>query len=504
MAIVSYDGKRLVPAPLTTISKTYSTTNDGEKIGSLFNITLSGKTFSYKGSPNVSGIFYTGSKYPPDARDEPTYNSDVADNASFGKLLRKQEAIRDLFSEDGKSLEFQSFDGSPPMKCNPRIKAIEFPQDQWYNFFDYVIECEADVLYINGSANSEDDFSEYISSLDESWQIETLEAPESLDELRTYRVTHTVNAVGKRFFKEDGSVEAEAWKQARKAVTSKLGFDNQFLSLSGVVDLPDYFSAYNHVRSENIGERDGSYSVTESWLMSSGNTNETFNIVHTKSQSDGLDKVVINGTIQGLEVRSSGLDLISSKYSNASGKFSQVENYFYERAKNYSYVSDLCYMPLTKSITRDVSLGSINYVYEYDNRPSGLITNSLVENINVDNSWGVDVFAAIPVLGRQLGPVLQAISTKKETTRSMSLEVVFDRRLYLGNSGNVSVLASPHPRWTAPYSGDINYLVTSANPIGKAANNKGEIATKAYVSNQTESWNPSSLRYTYNVDWTFE
>ena len=41
-------------------------------------------------------------------------------------ILRKQEAIRILFSEDGHNFEIQPWDGGPSSKCNPRIQSIEF------------------------------------------------------------------------------------------------------------------------------------------------------------------------------------------------------------------------------------------------------------------------------------------------------------------------------------------------------------------------------------------
>src|SRR5690606_21036907 len=128
------------------------------------------------------------------------------DDSRFKAIIRKQEAIRQLFAEEGLVLEFQSFDGSQPMKCNPRILGITFQDGQWYDTCDYTVNCECDVLSVNGLLVGEDDFDQYIAAASESWNLETLEEAESDLLPRTYRLTHSVSAKGKRFYKSDGSL----------------------------------------------------------------------------------------------------------------------------------------------------------------------------------------------------------------------------------------------------------------------------------------------------------
>jgi len=509
MSIVSYNGKKLSPAPFVSITKQYTKSGNGDKIGALFSISIKGTCVVFTGSPDKDGVFYTGSNYPPDARTDPTYVYSFDENEALGIMLRKAEAIRTLFSEEGKSLEIQSFNGSPPMKCNPRIISVNIPEGQWYNTFEYTVDMECDVMYINGTDITEDDFDDvYISALSEGWQIETLEEPENLSELRTYRVTHNLNATGKKFYDENGD-SVPAWKQARKAVVKKLGFNRgtlDFLRLSGVQDLPSYFSQYNHVRSENINESEGSYDVNETWILASGTASENFTIETNSSRDSALTRVSIQGQIQGYEVRNSGLELVTSKYHNASGKYDEIFPLLYQRAKAFSNVKNLCPIMNTYSKTSNVFAGNIGYNCEFDNRPSGLITATKYEDISIGGNFGSDVFAVIPVLGRKRGPVLQNIGTKKECTRNLSVNVTFDRDLYLASApSNYTILNVQHPRFTHPYSGDIQRLVNEAHPVlSLARNNLMEIATKAYVQDQSENWNPQTLNYTYNVSWTFE
>lgn len=512
MSIVSYNGKRLIPAPFINIAKSYTTSPDGKMIGAIWNIGVKGSVLTYKGSPDENNLFYTGSQYPPaPGQASPDYRVTLAENENLGHVLRKQEVIRKLFATEGLSFEVQSFDGSAPMKCNPRIKSITFPEGQWFDRFEYDMQLEADLITVNGvplgedsNSSGENIFTNYISALEDNWQIETLEEGESATILRSYRVSHTVSATGKRNYDENGVLVKEAWQQAKSAVIPRIGLDLDFLTMSGLGDIPVFFSGYNHVRSENINKTNGTYGITESWLMTSGNTIESFNIDVKKGIDSAFTRVAIQGIVRGLEIRDSGMNLISSKFHNASGKFNEIRGYASDRAKAYSSINRLHHIPVSQSFTMNPFDGTVQYSYEFDDRPSGLITHANNENITIQNNWGVDVFAAIPVLGRAKGPVLQSIHTKKETSRSLNIEFTFDKNLYIGDSG-YSVLTIPHPRWRAPYSGDLQNIVNHAHPVSSfAPNNIGGVATRAYVSDQSENWNPNTLHYSYNVTWVYE
>src|ERR1051325_5785358 len=132
--MISYNSKRIIPAPFIQYSKVYDTSEDGRKIGSRFQITVTGKILADRGSPKSDGSFWNVSGYPP---NETISSQDVV----LGMLLRKQEALRTLFADEGKSFEVQSDDGSPALKFNPRIvRPIEFRQGDrtsWAYVCDY-------------------------------------------------------------------------------------------------------------------------------------------------------------------------------------------------------------------------------------------------------------------------------------------------------------------------------------------------------------------------------
>lgn len=492
MSIVSYNGFRLIPAPFVSVQKQYEKSADGNSVGARYSITITGTIAADKGSPNKTGVFYAGGGYPPD--------ESVGDASRLGAIIRKQEAIRELFSEEGHQLEFQSFDGSPPMKCNPRINSIAFSDGQWYNTSQYTIECESDVLSVNGLLYGEDSFDQYVTSATEEWNIETSDdQPQGIGMPRTYRLTHSLQAQGKRFYDDAGTLTKPAWQQARDWVLPKLGFDGSFLSSSGVRDLPSYYSGFNHVRSESIDEMGGSYAVTETWILASGSATEDFTISTRLAADNGLVSVSIDGAINGYEQRNSDMTIVSQKYENAITKFTAASGLAYTRAQAYSGMSSLNIIPLSTSISRNPLTGTINYTFEYDNRQSNYVPGAKSEVISLNSSFDVDVFAAIPILGRTKGPLLQDMATKQARTRGLSIELAMEIPSQSGSSlaGMQSIFFSANPRVNPTSSSAIVMILDAANPMNTGA-------TKAFVSQRNETWEPKSGRYSFNIEWTWE
>lgn len=494
MGLVSYNSKRLIPAPLVDISKEIDRANDGTFIGKKYTLTLTNEIVAFRGSPSSSGTFHTLSTSPPD--------ENISSDSRLASILRKQEAIRDLFSTDGLSFEIQSLDGSQPLKCNPRVRSINFAQGTWYNTCPYTIILEADELY----PMQEDDLpypSAYLQDITETWTIDTDETPENLSTPRHFKLTHTVGAVGKRFFDDTGSLVKESWQQARDYVHTKLGFDHAISLSSGVNNLPSYYSGYNHIRSENIDKAGGSYSVTEAWVITSGNYIEDFDIAVQENITNGLTNVTIKGNIQGLEERASNMGLSVHKYTNANIQFVKSSGLAFSRAQSYSGKT-LNIEPLVTSFSVNPVAGNINYSFEYDNRPSRLITGTKSEIISITNSFEVDAIATIPVLGRTRGPVLQELSTRNVCERALNIELYFPASYIPSGTSIAARIKDYNPRLHSPQSTEITSIIDAANPSGTALNNIGSLASKSYVVTRGETWNPSTFQYSLNMGWVFE
>jgi len=492
MGIVSYRGQKIIPAPYVNINKTYEKTGDGQNIGSSFEIIVQGTIVAHMGSPDKNGNLWSSSGYPSD--------DVVGDDSKLGSILRKQEALRDLFSVDGGEFEVQSSDGSQPLKCNPVVVDISFSADIWFQLCKYSIALRATTLSVNGLDVGEDDFTEYISSAEESWQFETIEEqPESELLPRTYRLSHTVNAVGKSYYDETGNLTKQAWEQARNYVLPKLGFDSTISLSSGVNNLPSYYGGYNHVRSENIDKKNGSYSVTESWLLASGTALEDFSINLSTDQNSALQSVSIQGEIRGLEVRNPDMTLTGSKHHYADVKWNEVKNLLHARAQLYTGLS-LNSIPISTSEGTNPITGTKTYSYEYNNRPSHIVSDTKMESITINHSPNTDVFASIFILERANGPILQNLGTKQAKTVSVNIELVMNTPQDIGDKSLSSLknyFTYSKPSIMSPYSSEIQAILDANNPI-----NYGY--TNVFVSANNENWNPATSQYSLNYEWTYD
>jgi hypothetical protein len=490
MSRVIYDEKRLIPAPLVSITKSYQKSGNGEIVGKIFNLTITGTIVAWMGSPMSDGSFWESSGYPPD--------EDIAAENRLGAIQRKQEAIRHLFSVEGKSFEIQSSISDTPVRCNPRIVSIDFAQGIWYDRCDYTITLECDELY--GDVLSDEDlFLQYISDAQEQWTIDTNEDnAESFNIPRTYSLSHTVSAQGKRFYNELGELLQEPWEYAKNFVLSKIGLNSNIISSSGINNLPSYYKGLNHVRNENIDKQGGNYSVTENWVLASGYATETFSVNISNELESQYKTVSIEGSVNGYEERDGNLNILSSKWENAYNKYASISGVMFIRAQQFSGMS-LNIVPLSETVGHNPIQGTIDYSFEYNGRPMNIIDGAKSESIVINDNIGGQLFASVFVLGRLRGPVLQDLNTKPANTRSLSIEIVVPAPYYTDNSISTvkGLINSKKPSSDALYSASITNVINAANPLNNGF-------TTVFQSQPQESWDFKEGRYSYQCEWTYE
>ena len=472
--MIIYDSKKIIPAPLVTIQKNYIRTADGTKIGAGYTITLTGKLFPCKGSPLSGGTFHTTSGYPAD-------ETEVADKHEA--LITKLQALKKLFATEGGgcTLEIQPATGSTPLKCYARpTTPVVAAEGLWVDYIDYTVTLEADKF--TGSLGDDDSFAQNLSDASEDW---TLEFNDESSE-HTFRLTHNVSAVGKLTYTADG--DYPGYIQAKGWVVPRLGLDNTFLYATSGFNLSQGYGAYNHVRSESTDELGGRYAVTETWIISSGNVIEDFNIESRKSLDSPLTTVTINGNIVGLET-DTNMQVSQSRWDAANVKYSGLMSSspyhtIYNRAKIYSGVN-LNPTALGSTVGKNIKAGTVTYNYEYDDRPTNFISGAYSENISVSNKYQTDIFAAIPIIGRAAGPLFQNINTKSEHGQSINIEVVVNPFTGSFNAANL-LAASP--------KNQVDVLVSRFRTALEAS------YTDVYTGNDTDNWNPKTGRYTRSVD----
>ena len=571
---------QIVPAPLVSISTQILKNGAGEAFGVTYSITLTGTILDDKGCPFAMrpngtlfdfvdpsysptlegpyGVFPTTAMAPPGLSSPFQTQQKIDKDKSLTAILSKQKSLRALFATDGQSLAITDPAGSDPaVICYPRVLSVDFQEGIYVERADYTITLEADTLLNGDKVNNEGSLivlgadeafgrpeegktenellvamsGAFITDFSEDWSIETDEAQgESLALPRSYRISHNINATGKTHFGPDG--KQKAWEQARKFVTNRLAnnpagdYPNIMGQIgSGTINLVDAYRGFNHVRSENLSESAGSYSVSENWLIAQGSAYENFNLSISSSTDNPFVSVSIDGNIKGLSEYSpsgfGGDDLSkayghpvnggrdsntppSGAYDNALGKYHEISNTgqfgltsnVYKRANN-SVAVQLNSQPKSVSLGTNQYTGEVTYNLQFDNRPTNIISGVLSETISVNDTYPGDIFAVIPVLGRATGPILQYIGGRTEYKRDISINLVMDYTSVPYGSGRNPLLLKK-PSVVEPTATQIGSLIKELSPAGEPG------IRKYFVSPPSESWNPKEGSYSFNLSWTYE
>lgn len=423
-----------------------------------------------------------------------------------------QDELRAGFDQDGKLFEVKC--GSDTLIKNyPRINSIEFEEtsNNWVQTADFIIELEFDEE-LSPTGDGSGYMPPYISEASEEWTIEFVDDTsyyrwelDSETDASPYqlRLSHTVSAKGKSHYDNTG-LTMPAWQQAKNYVTDRLGYDSDIVEADGVLNInAALFSPFNHVRTNQIDVLSGNFSVTENWLVINptgegvaGKATEDFTVNIENSLDVNIVRVSIEGTIQGLElVDYDDYEVLETKWDNAYEYWSIVEGRLRERA---SFAADDILIrsinptPLSRSVGHNPTNGIITYSYEFDDRPINCISGALIENIQINDSNPVDIFASLPVLGRTPGPVLQDMETVTSAVREVSIEALMPLPTGCPTSAaNVAAIMGQSPK------SQVAALLCAFQ--ADLENNYGQV----FKNNDTESWNPKTGQYSRNVAWTF-
>jgi hypothetical protein len=463
---VLYDGKKLIPVPTCSIVKNIVKANDGEHINYVYNITVNGVLLPFKGSPKADGTFHTGAGYPLD--------DTVTDDKELTNLVAKQTAMSDAFSVEGKTFEIQPWDGGPAIKCNPRVNSLNFENGQWLTTTNYTLEMEAPHVFYEGAFGSGymdvPTIANYnVRSIQDSWNIELNE------EEQFWTIRRDLSATGDRVFDENGVLLVEPWYEARRWCLDQAtnGVLPQFAAhvdplTSGLMG----FIGYNYARVTSPNKKDGTFSLSESWVATSGNRAyiESFEVSRNSNNEDGLDNVTINGEIRGLDFTTGSIFEASGKMTSANLAFSGIWDYYtgnditFIRAKQYGEMPDLNQKPKSEVVTKREKQGVINYQREYDNRPPNFITGSLVERIEIADDIPHGIYPIITIPGRPAA-LIQDIGANTMGVRTINITVVMDRRkepyasiLAAIRAGSKNISQIPRP--------NVSGLATLFQPIG--------------------------------------
>jgi hypothetical protein len=574
-ALGEYSGKtlRLVPAPNISFGKQYQTTSAGIPVGSSLSITLTGYLIATQGSPTPAGYnggvataTFDNAGWAATVDDNDDYVARLTDAGSEDRLailLAKSEALRTLFT--GNILS--GGDLSNPYDRGP-IKLIVEPLNGgqaseflcqvegdiqisdasgfWYNYVEYTINliCHSwshsdnDLLM-----ETEDQWKYKISSLDENWSITETEPTyyhesDIANTRKTWEITHTVSAVGKREFVDNGTDLSviEAFDNATGILydnNSKLLAYKTLTPLGGgLYTLPAGFSfgqigsvgasinpyggsldqeyaigfrAFSETRSKT----DGSVSVTETMIfaprnaISVGATENVSLSVESDNQSS-ITRYNLNGTVQGFSTldptsRESNAWDNSKRYYDTyvAPKLLQRISYTYSKLNpnDNAIFNTLNPIPLSKSVSYSPVGAEVNYSASYDTRRRN-ITNALSEDIQVSDSLVGYNYSETPIIGRQAGPIIQYLKSNTGRSRTLNISLVVSG---VPNSAEpLRNLLLRKPSINPDFMGFLGNVYDAFDPV-----KTGE-ASKAVFDQPVENWSPITGNYDYSVTWKWQ
>lgn len=505
--------------PLVSISTDYQRNGAGQTIGGTNNINLEGKIIlPLTGIGSTSGLPY---------------------------LLAKESELRQVFSMDGYALDINGvkYSGIKVARYN-----TEKTENNWTNYINYSIDL---VNEIDSTGNGSGCF--LVSSTQDEWSVdfdgEASFAPSiSMSNLGfsgntpstgvvfpLYRITRTLSAVGKytpgKPNPDSNPISANSMPSGKSALENAEKWVKDHIDKFKVNNIVSGLNLYNFVRSVNKSDSEGSYRLSDTWLASNtglADFMETFTVDSSLDESM-IRTVTINGTVKGLEkfdptkdyyyptkLDNGGIKPTSKsadfrkgddRFSNAISGYVGIKAEILNRARRFATTgikygsfsfpqnfkrveSPLNPIPTSSSETFNPLEGTINYSYSYTNRPSGIISGSITENITLNDKNSVPVIVSVPALFRSSGPLYQDLGTYTSSTRTVSITANFPRT-------GIAGLTFPPPQYSA-----ISGMVERFNPTGLVQGIPGNTQfIKSYVKSDNMDWNVKDNSITVQKTW---
>lgn len=470
---ISYSGMYILPVQDIDITKDYQTTADGRKLGVSYSINVNGTLSARRGSPKSDGSFSL------DGSDTSAESPNIDDQ--LGSIIRKQKALTQLFSNEGAAFRVQSPSAASGLLFYPRTTKVSFPAGLWLEVCPYTISLTADRIYgPNGEYDTDVQHGEFVSSASENWALNNLDTP------YTYELKHTISAVGKRVY-ISGKIVNQPFEYARSFCLNQLRADYITSGVfspnagSGIFADSAMFTTgfdmtnlnlYNEQREEVVDETEGSYSLTQTWILSSGGFIENYNINVSNfyENENRAIEVSIQGNIIGL---SSGLNTFNQRYTAANNAWEgYVKNQLYSRASGVALGYTLNTLPNVVSTDRDILRGTINYQTSYDDRLTG--TSGVKESYTIDKRQSLDDFRSIvsvngSIVGRGSGVPADRYDKAEYAYNQLKFTGFYNRAVrYSQVSG---LLSRPYSAsFTAsPNDGAVSYQIEFTNRDPDAA-----------------------------------
>jgi len=507
-------GGLIGPMPRYSIGRENIFTGDGTYMGTRFSITVTGTALIHS-ADDTQDITKKGERQ----------------HRVMGEALTSLQMLREEFPNQGTGqLEISAYGGLGNIIefKDARLISIDLPEQSEESAgvqtleYSFVFEAyqEASQNENTGSSGKPVKPDYCLTSVDESWELSEGDGFFYKDDIpstandnlhKTYTLTHTVSATGHKKYSDPGALETggEAFRQAVQWVKTRLVYDptveitedlmgdttffsSKFLPLEmnapGKTDELGFnlkegtiaYKGYNHTRSVSSDQNVGSYSVTDTWILSQETFLSTHNLEFNFENSiDGQGATVgVSATVQGLTSLDSR-ETRTDKYTNALASFNTIKALIPALADQVYQDSGGLFAlrqdrKFSESIGHNKVAGTITYSVSFNDYDPPKIPGAITENVtvNYNNDRGEQkLIAILQVIGRAAGPIIQDIETTQISSRTITVDAVMERGLGKPD-GSAAIIAY--------------------RPVGNV-----------YLTSSTESWNPSTRAYNKSETWEF-
>jgi len=511
------------PMPRYSMNRENLSTGDGTFMGAKFTINVTG-TALIQSSDNAQDITEKGQRQ----------------SRVMGEALTSLQMLREEFPNQGTGkLEISAYGGLPNVITfnDAKLISVDLPEQNEESAgvqtleYSFVFEAYEEVSQnTNTGSTGKPVKPKYkLSSVDESWELSESDGmfyhsdtpdEENIKLHKTYTLTHTVSATGLKKAPVSGSdgIDDEAFRQAVMWVKTRLVYDpklqitedlmgdstffkSKFLPIE--MNMPETdrsepdelgfrfiaptdsespaYKGYNHVRTVSSDQNVGSYSVTDTWVISQEGFESTHSLEFNFEGGASAEGATVSATatFQGLSTTLSNSTKVD-KYAGALKAFRIVKplipnldtKTYQDSGGAFALNKDL---KISETVAHNKVAGTVTYSVSFNDYELPKIQGAVSESvtINYNNDKGEQkLIAALQVIGRANGPIIQDIGTTQISSRTITVDAVMRR-----GSGKPDGEAA-----IAPY-----------RPINASR----------FLTTSTESWNPNTRAYNKSETWEF-
>lgn len=322
--------------------------------------------------------------------------------------------LRNEFSQDYKLFVVKE-DSQILASGFPKINNYSFDQGVWYNSVKYQISLSYPIVV-------SDSFGSGVDSFSNEWNYNERQDG-------NLEISHEISAKGRPTY-ISGAELTSAFINAKDFVLNLAGSGVQPTGAPFFTSLVTNGQFFLDSKSERINVLDGTYSISENFINSSGAYTESYTLQGQKDENS-IISISINGEIQGLGQR-------GARYNSAvSGWENTVSGLIYPRStgfySTFGGVFTLNTTPISTSFTSDTINGTISYSRSFSDEKIISLPSGVVDfQISVSDNPVFDIFASIAIPGRTSGNIVQNMLTPTEFTRSVNGFMRVDRAAISG------------------------------------------------------------------------